>query len=160
MKRVKKILGSKRGIAMESALIFIITIFSFCSLLTMLSVIGRNQLDIENILLTREVEVDQIGEDFLGDKLKEKLHPNANDITPPPGNLNEGYCKIDSEKYYRCKIEEIEEIKDGTCLRVYTGSVLLLYVEKDGGGNLVRWCYSEPPSAEQTTQQTTQQTTD
>lgn len=155
MKRVKKILGSKRGIAMESALIFIITIFSFCSLLTMLSVIGRNQLDIENILLTREVEVDQIGEDFLGDKLKEKLYKSAHADSGLSEDGN-GYYRLDDEKYYYCVTN------NSNILKVYTGQsgVLLLYVEKDGGGNLVRWCYSEPPSAEQTTQQTTQQTTD
>lgn len=155
MKRVKKILGSKRGIAMESALIFIITIFSFCSLLTMLSVIGRNQLDIENILLTREVEVDQIGEDFLGNKLKEKLHKSAN-ADSGLSKDGSGYYILDDEKYYYCVTD------NSNILKVYTGQsgVLLLYVEKDVDGDLVRWCYSEPPSAEQTTQQTTQQTTD
>ena len=145
MKKAKKILKNKRGIAMESAVLFIVTIFSFCSLLTMLSVIGRNQLDIENILLTRAVEVDQIGEHFLGGKLKGMLYdgPNENHYPEPNANLTTGYYKIDSEKYYYCKEDENNE----NILRVYTrqsGGVLLLYVEKDNSGKLVRWCYSEP----------------
>jgi len=146
MKTTKKILKSKRGIAMESAIIFIITIFSFCSLLTMLSVIGRNQLDIENILFTREVEVDQIGEHFLGDTLVGRLYTHANEYNKSEDGT--GYYPIeDSEKYYYC-------VSDDTKLRVYTSAnkeVLLLYVEKDENGKLVRWCYSEPPV--QTTQE-------
>jgi hypothetical protein len=67
-----------------------------------------------------------------------------------------GYYILDDEKYYYCVTN------NSNILKVYTGQsgVLLLYVEKGGDGNLVRWCYSEPLSAEQTTQQTTQQTTD
>ena len=146
MKTTKKILKSKRGIAMESAIIFIITIFSFCSLLTMLSVIGRNQLDIENILFTREVEVDQIGEYFLGDTLVGRLYKSEHpDSAKSEGGT--GYYPIaDSEKYYYC-------VSNTKILRVYTrqGGALLLYVEKDAEGKLVRWCYSEPPV--QTTQE-------
>lgn len=147
MKKAKKILKNKRGIAMESAVLFIVTIFSFCSLLTMLSVIGRNQLDIENMLLVREVEVDQIGEYFLGGKLKGMLYdgPNENHYPEPNANLTTGYYKIDGEKYYYC--EEDKENENILCVYARKGGILLLYVEKDNSGKLVRWCYSEPPAS-------------
>ncbi len=60
-----KLLRDKRGIALENALVFMLIIFSLCALLTSLTVIGHYQVKIENMALLYEIEVDQIGEDYL-----------------------------------------------------------------------------------------------
>ena len=60
-----KILKNKRGIAIENAIIFMIVIFSLCFLITSIAMIGRYQVKIENNILLNEIEIDQIGEDFL-----------------------------------------------------------------------------------------------
>ncbi|MBQ8449124.1 MAG: hypothetical protein IJX27_09385 [Clostridia bacterium] len=70
MKKIKNILKSKRGIALENAILFLITTFTLCALLTTFTLIGRYQSNIENTVLKRKVAVEQIGEDFVAGKLK------------------------------------------------------------------------------------------
>lgn len=60
-----KIFKSKRGIALENAIIFMVMIFSLCTLLTSLALIGHHQVKIENKALLRDAEIRQIGEDYL-----------------------------------------------------------------------------------------------
>lgn len=62
---LKKIFKSKRGIAIETAILFMIVIFFFCALITSLTLFGFSEIKLEKELLQRDVEIDQIGEHFL-----------------------------------------------------------------------------------------------
>ena len=60
-----KILKSKRGVALENTVLFIIVVFSLCALLTSLTLIGHRQAKLENVKLLQDIQIDQIGEDFV-----------------------------------------------------------------------------------------------
>lgn len=62
---LKKILKSRRGVALENALLFMLVIFSLCALLTSLTLIGHFQTRINKLTLENEIALEQIGEDFL-----------------------------------------------------------------------------------------------
>lgn len=66
-----KQLRNRRGVALESALLFLIVLFSLCSLLTTVAVVGRYQVKIENTALYNRVALDQVGEDFVRGKITE-----------------------------------------------------------------------------------------
>ena len=59
MKRL--LLKSKKGIAVESALIFMIVILSLCFLLTTLALLGHYRINRDNAQLARRIEAEQIG---------------------------------------------------------------------------------------------------
>lgn len=63
--KIKQILKDKKGLALENAILFEIIIFSLCFLLTSLTLIGHYQVKIENLTLLNDVEIEQIGEDYL-----------------------------------------------------------------------------------------------
>ena len=63
--KLKQILKSKRGMALENAILFMLIIFSLCALLTSLTLIGHYQVKIEKLTLLNDVEIEQIGEDYL-----------------------------------------------------------------------------------------------
>ncbi len=67
---ILKMLKSKKGIAIENAIIFLIVIFMFCALLTSLTMYGHYHIKLNNILLLNRVTIEQIGEDFLADELE------------------------------------------------------------------------------------------
>jgi len=60
-----KILKSKRGVAIENAILFIIVIFMLCALLSSITLIAHYQFKIDNTVLANDVDLDQIGEDFI-----------------------------------------------------------------------------------------------
>lgn len=62
---LKQTFKSKRGIAIENAILFMVIIFMFCALLISLTSIGYYQLKIDKMMLLRNVEIEQIGEDYL-----------------------------------------------------------------------------------------------
>lgn len=62
---LKKLFKNKNGIAVESALWFMVAVFSLCALLTSITLIGHYQTKIENLTLLTDVQIDQIGEDYL-----------------------------------------------------------------------------------------------
>ena len=62
---LKKILKSKSGVALENALLFMLVIFSLCALLTSLTLVGFFQTRINQLTLENEVELEEIGEDYL-----------------------------------------------------------------------------------------------
>ena len=120
-----KILKNKRGIAIENAIIFMIVIFSLCFLITSIAMIGRYQVKIENNILLNEVEIDQIGEDFL-----ESVKTGQN-----------------FEKVYEDYSYEVE----GNALSVWSKTdesrEIMLYVKAeltDGKANVMCWRYSLP----------------
>lgn len=123
---MKQILKSKRGIALESAVLFMLIIFSLCALLTSLSLIGHYQLKIEKTVLLNDVEIDQIGEDYLA-------------------SLKSGEEKF-TESY-----ENYEYKVDGNALTVWRKNdregVAVLYVEAEVNGeqvDVLKWRYSTP----------------
>lgn len=61
----KSLIKSRRGFAMESALVFLLTVFALCALVTTLTLVGHNQSEFENSTVVSKVELEQIGEDFL-----------------------------------------------------------------------------------------------
>jgi hypothetical protein len=63
--KLKQILKSKQGMALENAILFMLTIFLLRALLTSLTLIGHYQVKIDNRALLRDVEIEQIGEDYL-----------------------------------------------------------------------------------------------
>ena len=62
---LKKILKNKSGVALENTLLFMLVIFSMCALLTSLTLVGFFQTRINQITLLNEVELEQIGEEFI-----------------------------------------------------------------------------------------------
>ena len=144
MKKIKNILKSKRGIALENAILFLITTFTLCALLTTFTLIGRYQSNIENTVLKRKVAVEQIGEDFVE---YVKSHPNngENDNGENVFTITE-----DSENTYGC-------VATDTTLKVFhksNTSKILLYVEVIGG-EVTRWVYNPAEIPEQSNSNTT-----
>lgn len=58
-------LKNKKGIALESAIIFMVSIFTFCFLLSSLTLLGHSQAKINNIYIENNLECDQLGEHFI-----------------------------------------------------------------------------------------------
>lgn len=63
--KLKQIFKSKRGVAIENAILFMIVIFFLCALITSLTLLGFHEIRLEKALLLRDVEIDQIGENYL-----------------------------------------------------------------------------------------------
>lgn len=84
---LKKIFKSKKGIAIETAILSIIVIFSLCFLVTSLTLVGHYQVQIESAFILNDANLDQIGEDFIAN----------------PTDFNEKgydgfYCEVNNEK--------------------------------------------------------------
>ena len=62
---MKKLLKDKRGIAMESAVMFMLVVFMFGLLLTGIAMTSHLQVKVNDTLLERELEIEQIGEYFV-----------------------------------------------------------------------------------------------
>lgn len=126
--KLTRIFKSRRGAAMETAIVFLLSIFSLCALVTVLALTGNAQMRLENTLLTTKVEVEQIGEEYLvalgnGDKLS-------------------SYTVEVNERIYYCnKNENIFTIKN------QKGTVVL-YVEATKDGGVTKWCYTDPDATE------------
>lgn len=125
--RLKQLLKSKRGIALENAIIFMIVIFSLCALLTSLTLLGHYQVKLENLTLLNDVKIDQIGEDYLESFRSESL--------------------FDTGAYedYECILGE-----NFRTLTVLYGDdeykTAVLYIELAANGDVVTWRYSTPTS--------------
>ena len=62
---MKKLLKNKRGIAMESAVLFMLVMFMLGFLLTGIAMTAHLRVKVNNSILSREMEIEQIGEYFL-----------------------------------------------------------------------------------------------
>ena len=60
-----KKLRSRRGVAMESAVLFMLIILALCTLVITLSLLGRHQINNNHNEIIADIEKDQIVEDFL-----------------------------------------------------------------------------------------------
>lgn len=124
-----KRLKSKRGAVLVNAILFMMVIFSLCTLLTTLITLSHYQVKLDGIYITRRAELDQIGEDFLA-------YVENTDENKTFNNTNEKYS---------CAVE-------GNTLTVWAASdedkaSALLYVEAeltDGIAAAVVWRYSSP----------------
>lgn len=110
-----KILKNKKGVAIETALLFMIVIFFLCMTVMFIALQGYNDTQREREALERRVEIDQIGEDFLAGKT---------DFSDE--NYN---CQVDGNKL-TVKYKDSENV--------------VLYVEMNGDKELIRWQYSQP----------------
>ena len=129
MKRALRILKDKRGIAIETALLFMLVIFSLCALITSVATIGRKQSQLESRVFTKEVEIDQIGEDFIA----YLAAGEASDFDAAGENYD---FRVDKEE----NISALTLTKTGS-----TSVVLSIEAEKTGAGvKILRWRYSAP----------------
>ncbi len=128
MKMMKQLLKSKRGMALENTIVFMLVIFSLCALLTSLTLIGHFQTRIDKLTLLNEVELEQIGEDYLA-SVKQRAHAsfttsNQNYDCAVVGNVLTVWHKNDENKQ------------------------VVLYVEAaltdDGTVDVLVWRYSAP----------------
>ena len=55
----------KRGIALETAILFMVLVFSFCSLMSAVALTGHYQRRLDKSLVLTSVDIEQIGEDFV-----------------------------------------------------------------------------------------------
>ena len=68
-----KILKSKRGMALENAILFMLIVFTLCALLTGLTLLVHYQVKIEKMTLQQDIEIEQIGEDYLASVKAKKI---------------------------------------------------------------------------------------
>ena len=122
------VLKSKRGIAVENAILFLLVIFALCSLLTMIVLIANYQFKIDKIVLLQDVDLDQIGEEFV------VLVKKSDGVMGETLNNEDYYCPIES--------------KDGNYILTVKPSEdsdsVLLYVKTDPSGKVLSWRYSAP----------------
>ena len=123
MKRTK-IFKCKRGVALENAVLFMLLIFLLCTLLASMSLFGHRQANIEKKNLLRDVEIEQIGEDYLA-------------------SLSQGTEFSLTDETYVCEIGE-----NTLTVRRKTDQKVVLYVEAEAGEDrtpkIRRWQYSLP----------------
>ena len=112
-----KILKSKKGIALENTLLFMMIIFSLCFLISSFTLMGHYQGEIEKTMITNRVELDQIGEDFVANNLKADYGDYE-----VVANYDDGTLSVSHEKTGR----------------------FLLYVKIDADSNILIWRYSQP----------------
>ena len=62
---MKKLLKNKRGMAIESAILFMLIVFMFGFLLTGVAMVSHLRVKVNDTLLKREMEIEQIGENFV-----------------------------------------------------------------------------------------------
>ena len=62
---LKKLLKNKKGLALESAVLFMVVIFSFCFLLSTLTITGHNRAKIEKAKIENDRNLDLLVEDYL-----------------------------------------------------------------------------------------------
>ena len=59
------LLKSKQGVSLESAVLFMLIIFTFCFLISTLAVCGHYQVKIDGLKARHNIQTEQIGEDFV-----------------------------------------------------------------------------------------------
>ena len=127
--KLKQILKNKRGIALENAILFMLLIFVLCALLISMALIGNYQVKIENMTLLRDVQIEQIGEDYLS--------------------------HVAAEESFDELYEDYAYSVEGNALTVWRSTdntkTAVLYVEAelaDGELNVICWRYSLPAQTE------------
>ena len=63
--KLKKILKDKKGAALEMAIIFMLVIFCFCTLLTTMTLTSRSRIKLEKVFFDMDLRTDQLVEDYM-----------------------------------------------------------------------------------------------
>jgi len=108
------ILKSEKGIAMESAVIFMVVSAALCILLTTLSLIGRHQIKIQDSLNDKNLERTIIGEDFMS-------YIEAAAVQMPPEDGTEETPESDAEAFDQDIAPPAEGDKEDTETPAVTG---------------------------------------
>ena len=128
---LNKLLKSKRGIALENAILFMLVIFSLCALLTSLTLIGHFQTNINKLTLENEIKLEQVGEEFL---YHVKTTPDSEFTSP--------------DKNYVCSLLPDGNIYALSIAHVSNPTHVLLYIQlertPEGAVNVLHWRYSFP----------------
>lgn len=119
---MKRILKNKRGMAMESAIMFMLLIFTLGMLMTGTSMIMHLRVRLNDKTIQREITIEQIGEKFVyGMDYSEDLTKG-------------GYTQ--------------ELTNENDTLTLKKGEKVVLYIEKkqneDGTVAVIKWQYSKP----------------
>lgn len=135
-----KILKSKRGVAIENAILFLLVIFMLCALLASITIIANFQFKIDNMVLKNDVDLDQIGEDFIA-----YLASDKTDFDTFDAFLEDAYDdETKKEKYNRIygadKKYTYEIIGNMLTVKVKAGDTALLQVITEGDG-VTSWRY-------------------
>lgn len=123
---MKKFKLTNKGMSIESAVVFMIVIFMFCSIITSLTLYSSYQAKTQNIYLERKIELDQIGENYVA-------HMRTNDSNTS--------FSIDNSKYL------IDTNTDNT-LKVYYATSeqkdenIILLIKLDANKEVTQWKYS------------------
>ena len=133
---MKKLLKSKRGAAMASAVLFMFVIFYFGMLLTGVSMYTHLRVKLNNTQITEELSLEQIGENFVC--------------------LGEAEFSVESP--YSAETS-YESENDKTLTLKRNGKTVLYIVVQ--GGKVKNWRYSDPePSTETSTETPTETPTE
>lgn len=120
---MKKLLKNKRGMAIESAIMFMLIVFMFGLLLTGIVMTTHLRVKVNDTLLSRELEIEQIGEYF--------VHSDKNAFN---SYIETTKYSIDNDTSYT------DENNKTLTLKRNTSTVLKITV-KDG--KITSWKYSD-----------------
>lgn len=81
-----KLLRNKRGAAMESAILFMLVVLMLGMLLTGVIMSTHLRVKLNDTMLTREITIEQIGEDFVAGKDLTQIDDYSVSITEADGN--------------------------------------------------------------------------
>lgn len=127
---MKKFKLTNKGMSIESAVLFMIVIFMFCSIITSLTLYSSYQAKTQNIYLERKIELDQIGEKFVAHM---KNTPNA-EFSISDKYLNKGNSENNNNE--NTKVLDLYYASD-------TSKTTILYIEYDiEKKEVIKWNYS------------------
>ena len=126
MKLIRK---NKRGAAMESAILFMFVALMLGMLLTGVAMFTHLRVKVNNTALTREIAIEQIGDNF--------VHGTAEFENLPDGNH-----PIDNY------VAVLSNGGKTLTLTNKTGTKVLLYIEVGENNTVTRWQYSAPTTNE------------
>ena len=63
--KLRPLLKNKKGISLESAVLFMMIIFTFCTLITSLALYGHHQVKADGLKAYYYAQKEQVGEDFV-----------------------------------------------------------------------------------------------
>ena len=121
-----KLLKNKRGMAMESAILFMLIVFMFGLLLTGVAMTSHLRVNVNNTLLSRELEIEQIGENFV---YSLDVFNDPKDDTITIGN-------------YNAKLGVNNNNNNNKTLTLTRNNKVVLYVEVDDNKAIKVWKYS------------------
>lgn len=129
MKKFK--LGNK-GISIESAILFMLVIFMFCSLITSYTVYRSYQVKIDKLQIESKIELDNIGEQFL--------------ISLKDNKINDFKTTYPNKDKYNVLVNVSSDINKITIShKKDVTNVLYIELKIDNENNvqILKWCYKD-----------------